>query len=671
MTVTSQQLSESYVGDGSTVSFVVPYYFLLGSDIVVSVDETVKTLGTDYSVSGDGNPAGGAALFVTAPINGAIVTLLRKPPVTQLVAIENNETVLEEVLTDIADKLTMIAQYYSTRALLLSDSDPTTSFVLPTKSARENGTLTFDANGDPTIGPIFDETVLDGIVSTATTAAAEASASATSAAASAAAAEEAASGVTIPGFAATSDAQAGTSTTVIMSPARVKDAFNGMAFATPIAGGAATTLNNRFSRVFDLKAMGTPNNGTDDDYPTFAAAYTAAKAAGGGCILLPHGPMRFNTTPNIDMSQLAIVGAGAGATRWLNGSDSQTYIRLTGADVHSIEIGHMQFQTASGNPSTGGGVFSFERNSNSSSGAGCFDVKLHHFTTFNAYHAVTTAYSAEGGSTVFLDIAVSDFELRNMQQVGFYLTMAAGPKIDRGAISFASPQTSQPAAGSSGFYLGDWLDGWWINNINALGGECCLDMGSDWSSGGRKPGQGQFFGLSCDSGWLAATRLRACAMVDFFGLINGNLANASGNPPGLLINGAGSSFNSTAGVDTVSFIGGEDASCYGAGTQLIGNAQNVFFRGRRFISNGQGSNTGGYNNAYVGPNVNKFAFDGCVFDNNSWFSTTKAGYGLFIDSNCNHFQAINNQFNAANHVTGGFFNGSSGASDSDINNNLT
>ncbi len=37
MTVTSTQLNISYTGDGSSTTFAVPFYFLLATDLVVSV----------------------------------------------------------------------------------------------------------------------------------------------------------------------------------------------------------------------------------------------------------------------------------------------------------------------------------------------------------------------------------------------------------------------------------------------------------------------------------------------------------------------------------------------------------------------------------------------------------------------------------------------------------
>lgn len=469
-------------------------------------------------------------------------------------------------------------------------------------------------------------------------------------------------------YASTAEAQAGTATTKMTSPARVKDAMEGLAFADPYGLSQTNTLNNRFQRVYDMKAAGCPNNGTDDDYPTFLALYNQAKAAGAGCILLPDGPLRFNTTPVISDPCISVIGSGAGATRWHNASRTNNFLTLKGADVHSIEIGHIQFETLSGLTQTGGAVFSFERAGGVSGGAGCFDVKLHHFTTFNAFHGISTGYSAQGPSTAFLDIMAQQFVMRDMVGMGINITQSAGFKMDQYTIGFPDPQGTRPAAGSACIYLGDWVDGFWLGKGNALGGETTFDMGSDWSSNQRKPAQGEVAGLSVDSGWLSTARLRALFNCEFHRLLVGDLAG--GGDSGLLINGAGSVFDSYRGVEMAKFFGGWCANNNGTGMTLQGKAKHVYFKGMHFLSNGQYSAAGAYNNAYVAPNMTDWGFDGCLFDVNPWFGTRKAGYGLFVDTGCDRYWLRNNSFNAANHYTGGLLNSSAAAANKTIDGNL-
>ncbi len=66
MTVSSEQSFIVYNGDGTTKTFTIPFYFLLGSDISITLtdtagSETVLVYGVNFSVVGDGSPSGGAA----------------------------------------------------------------------------------------------------------------------------------------------------------------------------------------------------------------------------------------------------------------------------------------------------------------------------------------------------------------------------------------------------------------------------------------------------------------------------------------------------------------------------------------------------------------------------------------------------------------------------------
>ena len=111
MTVQSQQISVSYTGDGVTTSFPVPFYFLLATDLVVTVSGVAVTLNTNYTVNGAHVPAGGAVEFLLAPASGAAVYIVRNPPLNQLLDTQNNETILAQVLNDALDKQVMLLQY--------------------------------------------------------------------------------------------------------------------------------------------------------------------------------------------------------------------------------------------------------------------------------------------------------------------------------------------------------------------------------------------------------------------------------------------------------------------------------------------------------------------------------------------------------------------------------
>ena len=82
MTVSTTTSKVSYSGNGSTTAFSVGFYFLANSHLKVIVrasdgTETVKTLTTDYTVSGAGNPSGGTVTMLTCRITSGFDTKLQ------------------------------------------------------------------------------------------------------------------------------------------------------------------------------------------------------------------------------------------------------------------------------------------------------------------------------------------------------------------------------------------------------------------------------------------------------------------------------------------------------------------------------------------------------------------------------------------------------------------
>jgi len=115
MTVSSEQSSVTYVGNGVTVLFAIPYYFLDKTHITVSLVSSTgvvipKVLDVDYTVTGAGNQAGGSLTFTVAPPNLSTLQILREVPVTQLTDYQPNDDFPAESHERALDKLTMIAQ---------------------------------------------------------------------------------------------------------------------------------------------------------------------------------------------------------------------------------------------------------------------------------------------------------------------------------------------------------------------------------------------------------------------------------------------------------------------------------------------------------------------------------------------------------------------------------
>ena len=83
MTVSSANNKDQYTANGVNTAFTYTFKIFDQDDISVYVDSTLKTITTDYTVSGVGNNAGGTVTFLVAPANGTTVTLVLDEPFTQ------------------------------------------------------------------------------------------------------------------------------------------------------------------------------------------------------------------------------------------------------------------------------------------------------------------------------------------------------------------------------------------------------------------------------------------------------------------------------------------------------------------------------------------------------------------------------------------------------------
>jgi hypothetical protein len=149
MPVEAQTVEYVYLGDGATKVFSFPSKFLSADDIFVGLNGVEQSSG--YTASGAGNEYGGTVTFITAPANGVRVSLLRRPPASQLLDFVNGQTVLEGLLDNGLDKLTMIAQYLLrgvSKSVRLSEFDSTALTPLPLAEQRANRFLGFNSSGE-------------------------------------------------------------------------------------------------------------------------------------------------------------------------------------------------------------------------------------------------------------------------------------------------------------------------------------------------------------------------------------------------------------------------------------------------------------------------------------------------------------------------------------------
>jgi len=144
--ITDATAANRYTGNGSTTVFAYSERITVKTDLEVLVNLVVKTVDTDYTVSGVDNPSGGNVTFGTAPANGFSVVILRKQPFEQASNYVANEDFPAERIEKDLDKLAMIAQQLREmmgRALKFSKQSTLTDKDVPdltaSKYLRVNG----------------------------------------------------------------------------------------------------------------------------------------------------------------------------------------------------------------------------------------------------------------------------------------------------------------------------------------------------------------------------------------------------------------------------------------------------------------------------------------------------------------------------------------------------
>ena len=158
MTVSTTTTKAIYNGDGSTTGFPTTFEFFDAADIeviervIATGGETVKTLNTDYTVSG-GNGATGTVTAVTAPASTVQWAIRRKTPLTQQIDYVENDDFPAETHEEGLDRGVMIAQERQEeldRALKFPVSDAASlDPEIPNSVDRAGQFLAFDVSGNP------------------------------------------------------------------------------------------------------------------------------------------------------------------------------------------------------------------------------------------------------------------------------------------------------------------------------------------------------------------------------------------------------------------------------------------------------------------------------------------------------------------------------------------
>ena len=328
-----------YTANGSTTAFSFPYKFNTNGDLTVTETnlstgvDTVKTLTTDYTVTGAGNVGGGTVTFVTAPVNTRRITIERLVALTQETDYQPDDDFPAEVHEAALDKLTMISQQLSAanaRTLKAPVADSIDLGTLPVETFRANKALVFNATGQVGVS-------VDNYVDQATAAAASASAASSSASAASSSAS-----------AASSSASAASGSATSASNSAIVAATYAGTFLQSGTGATARTVDAKLKDTVSVKDFGAVGDGTTDD----TAAIDLAIASGADNIYFPMGT--YMTTGNHAVTTQKLYGSNRLSSIIKKISGTNTIIKLLNSSTMSGQISDL---TLDGNGLEGHGLF--------------------------------------------------------------------------------------------------------------------------------------------------------------------------------------------------------------------------------------------------------------------------------------------------------------------------
>lgn len=129
-------------------SFTVSFEFFADADLNVYVDGTLKTLTTDYTVTGGSGSTGSIAMSVTGASGGSTVVITRSIALERTTDFPSSGPFDISSLNEELDKFISIAgdlKDKSDRALQLTDFDTDVSLTLPDVNTRKGKLLAFNA----------------------------------------------------------------------------------------------------------------------------------------------------------------------------------------------------------------------------------------------------------------------------------------------------------------------------------------------------------------------------------------------------------------------------------------------------------------------------------------------------------------------------------------------
>ena len=151
----------SYVATAGQTVFTVPFEFFDDLDVNLYINDVLKVIETDYTVSG-GDGSTGTLILVTGAALNDVIVLTRSIELERATDFPTSGPFQVNALNVELDKhIAMIAdlQDLANRGLRLSDSDTTLSLTLADKDVRKGTVLAFNATtGAVEVGPTIADT---------------------------------------------------------------------------------------------------------------------------------------------------------------------------------------------------------------------------------------------------------------------------------------------------------------------------------------------------------------------------------------------------------------------------------------------------------------------------------------------------------------------------------
>jgi len=267
------RISYSVAQGVTQTSFAIPFEFFDDSDVNVYVDGTLKTITTDYTITGGAGSTGTLNISVTGGAGGSTVVLTRDITIERTTDFTAGADINRAALNTQLDTLTGIAadiKDATTLALRYNDQTVGVSTEMPVIDTLKGNVLAFNiTTGAPEAGPSISE------VSSAQTYATNAATSETNAAASASSASTSATN------AATSATNASTSATAAAASETAAGASEAAAATseTNAASSASSASTSASAAASSASAASTSETNAASSASAAATSETNAQSA--------------------------------------------------------------------------------------------------------------------------------------------------------------------------------------------------------------------------------------------------------------------------------------------------------------------------------------------------------------------------------------------------------